>query len=210
MHFNNSDKLDLTANHVQQWPRTLRAAACPTLQRGSARTATRDCVTLCLNGLISVKVWNRSDCKHLFSPSVTCYPFSRGESGERLFLPESGCQHRLEHLPVTLASQARYHGNKEARWGRRCRTWSSKSGLIILTSNTWISASTSQSIVRRNTNISSVPSPEKGANGNSELMINETLLTRKLCKICKYLKNCAQIFNLMPRNTLVLKRDTLD
>lgn len=85
MHFNNSDKLDLTANHRQQWARTLRAATRLTLQRGSAMTTARDCVTLCLNSLISVKVWNRSDCKHLFSPAVTCYPFSGGELGECVF-----------------------------------------------------------------------------------------------------------------------------
>lgn len=46
MHSNNSDKLDLTANHRQQWPRTLRAAVCPTLQRGSASTAAHQCGTL--------------------------------------------------------------------------------------------------------------------------------------------------------------------
>lgn len=39
MHFHNSDKLDLTANHRQQWLRTLRAVVCPTLQRGSTETS---------------------------------------------------------------------------------------------------------------------------------------------------------------------------
>lgn len=46
MHFNNSDKLDLTANHRQQWPRTLKAAVCPTLQRGPAGTTAHERVTL--------------------------------------------------------------------------------------------------------------------------------------------------------------------
>lgn len=125
MHFNNSDKLDLTANHGQQWARTLRAAARLTLQRGSARTTACDCVTLCLNSLISVKVWNRSDCKHLFSPAVTCYPFSGGELGECIFSrpradasTDSGTYLlRLYPRPGTIAT-------KKQDDGSRCRRWS--------------------------------------------------------------------------------------
>lgn len=130
MHFNNSDKLDLTANHGQQWLRTLRAVVCLTLQRGYTKTSVHVCVSFCLNGLVLVKVWNRSDRKHLLFLAVTCYPFSQGESGEPFFLPASGCQHRLslnkrrqpdsqtlscgEHLPVTPASQAdRCHDDRE-------------------------------------------------------------------------------------------------
>lgn len=99
----------------------------PTLQRGSTKTSVRVCVPCCLSGLVSVKVWNRSDRKHLLFPAVTCYPFSWGESGESLFLPAGGCQHRLnptkpcqadfelrELLPVTPAAQAyRCHGDGE-------------------------------------------------------------------------------------------------
>lgn len=95
MHFHNSDKLDLTANHRQQWLRMLRAVVCPTLQRGSTKTSVCVCVPWCLNGLVSVKVWNCFDRKHLLFPAVTCYPFSWVESGESMFLPAGRCQHRL-------------------------------------------------------------------------------------------------------------------
>lgn len=47
MHFHNSDKLDLTANHRQQWLRTLRAVVCPTLQRGSTKTSKCACKEMC-------------------------------------------------------------------------------------------------------------------------------------------------------------------
>lgn len=100
MHFHNSDKLDLTANHRQQWLRTQRAVVCPTLQRGSTKTSVCvfawKCVPWSLNALVLVKVWNRSDRKYLHFPAVTCYPFSWGESGESLCLPAGRCQDRLE------------------------------------------------------------------------------------------------------------------
>lgn len=96
MHFYNSDKLDLTANHRQQWLRTLRAVVCPTQKRGSAKTSVCVCVPWSLNNLVWSKVWNRSDRKHLLFPAVTCYPFSWGESGEPLFPAAGGCQRRLD------------------------------------------------------------------------------------------------------------------
>lgn len=135
MHFNSSDKLDLTANHRQQWPRTLRAAVCPTLQPGSASTTAHECVTLCLNALITVKVWNRSDCKHLFPPSVTCYPFSAGGSGERFSCPRADASTdcstyllRLNPRPATVATKTQDDG-------RRCRALAKSMGMKILTSN---------------------------------------------------------------------------
>ena len=47
MHFHNSDKLDLTANHRQQWLRMLRADVRSTLQGGSTKTSMRVCVQVC-------------------------------------------------------------------------------------------------------------------------------------------------------------------
>lgn len=39
MHFHNTDKLDLTAIHGQQWVRAINAAVSPTLQQGPTKAA---------------------------------------------------------------------------------------------------------------------------------------------------------------------------
>lgn len=119
MHFHNSDKLDLTANHCHNgWGRQGLMSVPPyreDLQR-PPWAFTCYCVLCWLSGLILVKVWNCSDCKHLLFPAVTCYPLSCGKSWESLFLPVGTCQHSLNP--------------KKADWALTCYTC--RSGLQVI------------------------------------------------------------------------------